>query len=139
MQQKEKEPFGMILKPSVTVILSSGPFFQKASKKLILWANSKEILSTGYAVTVLAGYVKFISKILDFYNVKPHTFVKLANLITISNFFFLDRYIYIFIYIYLHNWCIVNLEKSVNLTSHFALALLKTMLNCRWRRTQIAG
>ena len=31
--RKEKEPFGMALKPSVTVILNSGPFCRKASKK----------------------------------------------------------------------------------------------------------
>ena len=57
----------MVLKLSVTVILNSDPFCQKASKKRILQANSKEILSTGYFVTVLAGYIKFIFKILDFY------------------------------------------------------------------------
>ena len=36
---------------------------------------------------VHAGYVKFIFKILVFYSVKSHTFVKLANLATISNLF----------------------------------------------------
>ena len=36
-------------------------------------------------MTDLAGYVKFIfKKNLDFYNVKSHTFVKLADLATIS-------------------------------------------------------
>ena len=34
-------------------------------------------LSIGYAVTVLGGYVKFIFKILDFYNVKLYTFANL--------------------------------------------------------------
>ena len=43
----------------------------------------KEILSLGHAVTVLAGYVNLILKILDFYNAKSHPFVKLANLATI--------------------------------------------------------
>ena len=43
-----------------------------------------EILSFGYSVTVLAGYVKFLFKILDFYDVKLYTFVKLGNLATIS-------------------------------------------------------
>ena len=42
------------------------------------------MLSIRYAVTVLAEYVKFIFKILDFYNVKSYTFVKLANLAAIS-------------------------------------------------------
>ena len=47
------------------------------------------MLSTGYAVTVPAGCVKFIFKILDFYDVKSHLFVKLANLATtISKFLF---------------------------------------------------
>ena len=59
-----------------------------------------EILSFGYSVTVLAGYVKFLFKILDFYNVKLYTFVKLANLATISkkNIIFLIG-IYLFLYI----------------------------------------
>ena len=30
---ERKEPFGMVLKPSATVILNSGPFCRKASKK----------------------------------------------------------------------------------------------------------
>ena len=38
-------------------------------------------------MTVLAGYIKFLFKILGFHNVKPHTFVKLAKLATIRNFF----------------------------------------------------
>ena len=33
LRRKEKEPFGMALKPSVTVTLNSGPFCRKASKK----------------------------------------------------------------------------------------------------------
>ena len=46
-------------------------------------------------MTVLVGYAKFIFKILDFYNVKSYTFVKLTNLATISkNIFFLDRHTY---------------------------------------------
>ena len=32
-RKKEKEPFGMALKLSVTVIFNSGPFCQKVSKK----------------------------------------------------------------------------------------------------------
>ena len=67
------------------------------------------MLSIGYAVTVLAAYVKFTFKISDFYSVKPYTFVKLTNLATISKKTFLDRhtyihictYIYIYIYIYI--------------------------------------
>ena len=42
------------------------------------------MLSNGYTVTVLAGFVNFIFRILDFYDVKSYTFVKLANLATIS-------------------------------------------------------
>ena len=69
-------------------------FYQKASKKRILQANSKEILVIGYAVTDLAGYAKFILEILDFCNVKPQAFVKLTNLATISNFNF-NLFVYI--------------------------------------------
>ena len=49
-----------------------------------------------------AGCVKFIFKILDFYDVKLYAFVKLANLETISKkrffnlIFFRQTYIYIF-------------------------------------------
>ena len=50
-------------------------------------------------MTVLAGYVKFIFKILDFCNMKADTFVKLANLATIS--IFLDRHTYLFVFIYI--------------------------------------
>ena len=53
-------------------------------------------------MTVLAGYVKFIFKILDFYNVKPLTYAKLVNLATTRNFF-LDRHTYLFICI-----CIID-------------------------------
>ena len=58
-----------------------------------------EILSFGYSVTVLAGYVKFLFKILDFYNVKLYTFVKIANLATISkkNIFLIDIYLFLYI------------------------------------------
>ena len=41
--------------------------------------------------------------------------------------------IYIYIYIYLHSWCIVNIAIRVNLTSPFALALWKAMLDCAIR------
>ena len=44
-------------------------------------------------MTVHAGYVKFIFKILDFYNVKSHLFVKLANLATTINKFLFYLYI----------------------------------------------
>ena len=54
----------------------------------------KNKLSIGYAVTVLSVCVKFVFKILDFYNVKSNLLVKLANLATtISKFLF---YLYIF-------------------------------------------
>ena len=88
----------------------------------------KEILSIGHAVTVLAGYVKFIFKILDFYNVKSHPFVKLANLPTISKKIIFFRQTYVFIFIYLHSWYLVNILKILNLTSYFALPLIKAML-----------
>ena len=39
------------------------------------------------------------------------------------------------IYIYLHNWCIVSVAISVDLTSQ----LLKAILNCRWSHNQIVG
>ena len=81
----------MVLKPSATAIPNSSPICWKASKKWILQANSKEISNIGYAVTALAGYVKFILKILDLYNVKSYTFVKLPNLTTISKKNILDR------------------------------------------------
>ena len=42
---------------------------------------------------VLAGCVKFIFKVLGFYNVKSNLFVKLANLATVINKFL---FIYIF-------------------------------------------
>ena len=45
-------------------------------------------------MTVFADYAKFIFKILDFRNVKPHAVVKLANLATISNFDF-NLFVYI--------------------------------------------
>ena len=71
----------------------------RTSNNMINKRNSKEILSIGYAVAVHAGYVKFIFKILDFYNVKSHTFVKLANLATIRNLF-IYLFIYSFIYLF---------------------------------------
>ena len=51
-----------------------------------------------YWMTVPANCVNFIFKILDLYNVKSYTFVKLANLGTISKkknllILFLDRHI----------------------------------------------
>ena len=51
-------------------------------------------------MTVLVGYAKFIFKILDFYNVKSYTFVKLTNLATISKniFFLLDIHIYLYVF-----------------------------------------
>ena len=55
------------------------------------------MLSTGYAVTVPAGCVKFIFKILDFYDVKSHLFVKLANLATTFNKFLFYLYIFFMI------------------------------------------
>ena len=59
---------------------------------------------------VHAGCVKFIFKILDFYNVKSNSFVKLANLAVLTwqplaqKFFsliFLDRNTYLLIYIFI--------------------------------------
>ena len=41
--------------------------------------QKKIIISIGYPVTVPGGYVKFIFKILDFYNVQLYAF---ANLLT---------------------------------------------------------
>ena len=56
-----------------------------------------KVLSIGYVVTVIASYIKFILKILDFYNVKSFTFAKLANLATISKkTLFKQTYIRIF-------------------------------------------
>ena len=60
-------------------------------------------------MTVHAGCVKVIFKILDFYNVKSYAFDKLATLATISKknvfifYSFLDRHTYLFIYI-----CIID-------------------------------
>ena len=53
-------------------------------------------------MTVHAGSIKFIFKILDFY-VKSHAFVKLANFATISkkkkiNLIFFDRHTYLYIF-----------------------------------------
>ena len=55
------------------------------------------MLSIGYAVTVPAGCVRFIFKILDFYNVKSHLFVKLATLATTINKFLFYLYIFFII------------------------------------------
>ena len=72
MQRKEKEPFGIVFKP-------------------------KEILGIGHAVTVPAGCVKFIFKIVNFYDVKSHLFVKLASLATTINKFLFYLYMFFII------------------------------------------
>ena len=82
LRREEKEPVAMVLKPSATVMLNFRPFCQKAPKEMNSLIQLKKILSIGYAVTGLAGFVKFIFKILDFCIVKSYTFVKFANLAT---------------------------------------------------------
>ena len=67
---ERNKPFGMILRLSVTVILHSDPFSQKASKKLNSLNQSKRNIKHWIAAFVSEGYVKFIFKILDFYNVE---------------------------------------------------------------------
>ena len=83
-------------------------------------------------MTVRAGCGKFIFKILDFL---LYNHIHLSNLLTWQPlakkkniFFHSDKHN---VYIYLHDKCIINVAISINLTSHLALTLLKTMLNCR--------
>ena len=65
----------MVWKLLVTDIFNFGPFSLKPSNKLILQANLKEVLSIGLAVTIHAGYIKLMFKILDFYSVKTYVCV----------------------------------------------------------------
>ena len=60
----------MVRKCLVTDKPNLGPFYPNHSNKLLLKANLKEILGNGFAVTVHAGYLKFMFQILDFYNAK---------------------------------------------------------------------
>ena len=60
----------MVWKRLVIDFLNFSPFSLKPSKKTIPYANLKEILANGFAVTFHAGYVKRLFKILDFYNAK---------------------------------------------------------------------
>ena len=70
-------PWNHLLQLSSTLGSSAGrpernEFLKPIQKK-------KKKISIGYAVTVPGGYVKFIFKILDFYNVQLYAF---ANLLT---------------------------------------------------------
>ena len=50
----------MVWKCLVTDKPNLGPFYPNHSNKLLLKANLKEILGNGFAVTVYAGYLKFM-------------------------------------------------------------------------------
>ena len=76
----------MVWKCLVTDKPNLGPFYPNHSNKLLLKANLKEILGNGFAVTVHAGYLKFMFQILDFI-MQKHVCVCM-------------HVIYIYIYIY---------------------------------------